>query len=99
MAVGLPVDALTPYAHVLDLERSIAFYAHLGFSVRNEYRVGERIDWAFLTTPSKEANEAAGRLMLGRFDEALDPSRQGVLFYCWSTDVAQLRDELVAADI
>jgi catechol 2,3-dioxygenase-like lactoylglutathione lyase family enzyme len=96
---GVPVDALTPYAHVVDLERSIAFYAQLGFSVRNEFRDGDRLSWAFRTTRSPEPNEASGRLMLGLAEQPGDPHRQGVLFYCWSPDVAQLRDELLAADI
>ena len=99
MVAGVPVDALTPYAHVVDLERSIAFYALVGFSVRNEARDGDRLSWAFLTTPSPEPNEASGRLMLGRAEELGDPERQGVLFYCWSADVAQLRDDLLAADV
>ena len=99
MVAGVPVDALTPYAHVVDLERSIAFYALVGFSVRNEARDGDRLSWAFLTTPSPEPNEARGRLMLGRAEEPGDPERQGALFYCWSADVAQLRDDLLAADV
>jgi catechol 2,3-dioxygenase-like lactoylglutathione lyase family enzyme len=99
MVAGVPVDALTPYAHVVDLERSIAFYAQVGFSVRNEFRDGDRLSWAFLTTPSPEPNEASGRLMLGLAEEPGDPERQGVLFYCWSADVAQLRDDLLAADV
>jgi hypothetical protein len=28
-----------------------------------------------------------------------DPAQQGVLFYCWAPDVAQLRDDLLAAGI
>ena len=35
------VDALTTYAHVTDLGRSITFYEQLGFSVRNEFRDGD----------------------------------------------------------
>jgi catechol 2,3-dioxygenase-like lactoylglutathione lyase family enzyme len=99
MVVGVPVDALTPYAHVVDVERSIAFYSRLGFSVRNEFRAGDRLSWAFLTTPSPEPNEASGRLMLGLDEEPGDPDQQGVLFYCWSSDVAQLREELLTAGV
>jgi catechol 2,3-dioxygenase-like lactoylglutathione lyase family enzyme len=99
MVAGMPVDALTPYAHVVDLERSIAFYSRLGFSVRNEFRDGHRRSWTFLTTPSPEPNAPTGRLMLGLAEEPGDPGQQGVLFYCWSPDVAQLRDELLSAGV
>jgi len=95
----VPVDALTAYAHVVDLARSIAFYERLGFSVRNEFRDGDVLSWALLTTPSPEPNDADGRLMLGLADEPPDPGQQGVLFYCWSSDVVELRQELLAADI
>jgi catechol 2,3-dioxygenase-like lactoylglutathione lyase family enzyme len=99
MVAGVSVDALTPYAHVIDVERSIAFYARFGFRVRNEFRKGDRLSWAFLTTPAPQPNEASGRLMLGLAEAPVDPDRQGVLFYCWSSDVAQLRDDLLTADV
>jgi catechol 2,3-dioxygenase-like lactoylglutathione lyase family enzyme len=95
----VPIDALTTYAHVTDLGRSIAFYEQVGFSVRNELRDGDVLRWAFLTTPSPEPNDAAGRLMLGLADAPVDPRQQGVLFYCWSPDVAQLRHDLLAAGV
>ena len=37
--------------------------------------------------------------MLGLADEPVDPRQQGVRFHCWSSDVAQLRDELLRAGI
>jgi catechol 2,3-dioxygenase-like lactoylglutathione lyase family enzyme len=99
IAVAVPVDAVTAYAHVTELARSVAFYERLGFRVRNEFRDDGVLSWAFLATPSPDPNDADGRLMLGLADEPVDPRQQGVLFYCWTSDVAQLREELLAVDI
>jgi ketosteroid isomerase-like protein/catechol 2,3-dioxygenase-like lactoylglutathione lyase family enzyme len=72
-----PVNALVPFVHVADVERSIAFYGLLGFAVDATFGPSGRLGWASLA--SGEA-----RLMLARADEPIDPAGQGVLFYLYA---------------
>ena len=92
----MPVDALTAYAHVADVRRSVEFYGRLGLELRNTHEVDGRLVWAFVTSPADEPNSAGARLMLALADAPVDPVSQAVLFYCWSPDVRALRDELAA---
>lgn len=82
-----------PFVHVADLNRSIAFYEVLGFTVTDTYcrRDGE-LDWAALESGSAQ-------LMLARADAPIDPHRQAVLFYLYSEHLPELRKRLVAAGI
>jgi hypothetical protein len=60
---AMPIDALTPYAHVVDLERSIDVYRLLGLEVANAHEVEGRLVRAFLTNPAADPNHASARLM------------------------------------
>jgi catechol 2,3-dioxygenase-like lactoylglutathione lyase family enzyme len=97
----MPVEALTPYIHVLELQRSLDFYRRLGLEVANLHEEGGRPVWAFVTSPADDPNHARARLMIGLGDEtragAADP--ESILFYCWSPDVQRLHDELGAAGL
>ena len=90
----MSVDALIPYAHVADVQRSIDFYELLGLGVVNTHTDGGRLVWAFVMDP----NEGA-RLMLALAGPPVDPAQQAVLFYCWSPDVVALRTGLAAAGV
>lgn len=82
------VTHLTTFAHVLDLDRSIAFYGRLGFTVVGDWEhEGERV-WAQLQ--SQEA-----RLMISLASEPIDEDAQAVLFYCYTDDVSRLRNHLL----
>jgi hypothetical protein len=70
------IHALTPYAHVADLDRSIAFYELLGLSVRNTHHADGRLVWAFLTGAADDPNASRARLMLALADEPVDPGRR-----------------------
>lgn len=84
------ITSLIPYAHVADVERSLAFYALLGLSVRSSHATPEgRTVWA-----RAEAGEA--RLMLALANGEIDADRQAVLFYMHCADVAGLRRRLLA---
>ena len=83
------LTALWPYAHVADVQRSIDFYARFGLEVRDTHEHQGKLVWAFVTS-----GESAG-LMLALADAPVDPHVQAVLFYCWTPDVAALREELV----
>ena len=95
----MPIDALTAYAHVADVQRSIDFYERLGLGVRNTHEVDGRLVWAFLTSPSDDPNLARARLMVALASGPIVASDQAVLFYCWSPDVRRLHDELADAGI
>lgn len=87
--MGTDVTQLVPMAHVPDVERSICFYALLGFAVRNRLRHGGQTRWAWL-----DSGNAA--LMLTAADAPVDPTQQAILFYLYSHDVAGLRAHLLA---
>ncbi len=90
----MPIEGLTAYAHVADVQRSIDFYRRLGLEPRNSHEEDGVLVWAFVASPAADPNRAGARLMLARSDAPVDPSRQAVLFYCWSPDVDALHAEL-----
>ena len=97
----MPIDALTPYVHVADLQRSIDFYRRLGLDVANVHEDDGEPAWVFMASPDTDRNHARARLMLGLRDGPgtvpVDP--QTILFYCWSSDVQQLHAELTTAGL
>jgi catechol 2,3-dioxygenase-like lactoylglutathione lyase family enzyme len=86
------VSRLVPFVHVEDVERSIAFYHQLGFTVASVYKYKGRPVWA--TLRSEEAE-----LMVSTDGDSIDPASQGVLFYLYSGDLAALCDQLLADGI
>jgi catechol 2,3-dioxygenase-like lactoylglutathione lyase family enzyme len=89
------LTGLWPYAHVADVQRSVDFYARLGLQVHSAHEAGDRLVWAFLRSPA----EGGAGLMLALADGPVDPDLQAVLFYCWASDIAALRDELGVGEI
>ncbi len=83
--------SLVAFAHVASVERSIRFYADLGFTMRNQLvpEGGSAPSWAWLQSERAE-------LMLGLADAPVDAARQAVLFYLYFDDIRQTRDALVA---
>ena len=88
------ITALTAMAHVADVQRSVAFYAHLGFEVQGSFAPpGEDVpSWVSLS-----AGDA--QLMLTRADAPVIADHQGVLFYLYCADVAGVRQHLVDAGL
>ena len=86
--------SLIPMAHVADVARSIAFYAQLGFNVRNTFTPDEVAApvWAML-----EAD--AVRLMVVLADGPVDASVQAILFYLYFEDIAAVHAELAATGL
>ncbi|NDD64399.1 MAG: hypothetical protein EBZ36_10525 [Acidobacteria bacterium] len=82
--------SLVAFAHVADVERSIRFYADLGFTVENSVAPsGESAPvWAWLE--SGQAN-----LMIGLASEPVDASQQAVLFYLYFENIEETRASLV----
>ena len=91
----IPSDAvsdLVPFAHVTDVDRSVAFYERLGFELQHEAVSDGRRMWAFL-----ERGDA--RLMIAEADGAFDPEAQGIIFYLYTRDLDTLRARLVDAGV
>jgi hypothetical protein len=84
-----PVSGLVPFLHVADVERSIAFYRHLGFEPEDTYAPEGRPVWAALRSE-------AARLMVAAADAPIQPHDQAVLFYLYARDLRALREHLVA---
>jgi predicted enzyme related to lactoylglutathione lyase len=87
------IRSLVPLASVSDVERSIRFYARLGFEVRNTF-TPEGAD-----APSWASLESAGAtLMLARAEAPLAPNPP-VLFYLYCQDVESARREIREAGV
>ena len=82
--------SLVAFAHVANVERSIKFYADLGFKAANTVvPTGHSAPvWAWLE--SETAN-----LMVGLADGPFDSSQQAVLFYLYVENIKQTRAALV----
>ena len=82
--------SIVAFAHVASVERSIGFYADLGFRPSNTVvPPGQSAPvWAWLE--SEKAN-----LMVGLADGPFDASQQAVLFYLYFDDIKQTRAALV----
>lgn len=89
---GHRVSRLVPFAHVDDVDRSVAFYHHLGFTATSVYRYRGDAVWAALQSEAAE-------LMVTRDGDPIDPAGQGVLFYLYSPDLTALRAQLLAGGV
>jgi hypothetical protein len=47
----VPIDALTAYAHVADVGRSVDFYRHLGLEVQSSYEREGMLVWSLVSGP------------------------------------------------
>jgi hypothetical protein len=86
------VSRLVPFVHVDDVDRSVAFYHHLGFTATSVYRYRGDAVWAALQSEAAE-------LMITRDGDPVDPAGQGVLFYLYSPDLTALRAQLLASGV
>jgi len=83
---------LTPFVHVEDVARSIAFYHHLGLTLASVYKYRGTPVWASLVSGQAE-------LMVSTDGDPIDPAGQGILFYLYSDDLRALREQLLTAGI
>ncbi len=86
------VTNLITFAHVADVEQSLAFYALLGFTPSSVMRHANRTFWA-------SAASGRGEIMFAQADGDPVPEAQAVLFYMYSEDVAALRAHLLSAGL
>jgi len=89
----MKTQGLVPMASVADVERSIAFYEHLGFHVGNTFASeGEtKPSWAWL-----QSGEA--RLMLAAANGPV-AGKHSVLFYIYTEYVLAARTSLIEAGL
>ncbi len=82
--------SLVAFAHVSSVQRSIAFYADLGFKVADTVIPNGQTApvWAWLE--SEKAN-----LMVGLADAPVDASQQAILFYLYFDDIKQAHAALL----
>jgi hypothetical protein len=85
------VNRLVPFVNVAEVERSVAFYHHLGFITKSVYEYRGLLAWAALESEDAE-------IMFQRSDP-VEPDGQGVLFYLYSHDLVALRAQLVAVGV
>src|SRR5215217_7527235 len=80
---------LVPMTFVADVERSIAFYRHLGFEVGNTFAADDapKLTWAWLQSGDAQ-------LMLAAASEPVVAEQQRVLFYVYTDDVPAARASL-----
>src|SRR5215217_3460698 len=92
-AKKMKTRSLVPMVSVADVERSIAFYRHLGFEVGNTFAAdGEtKPSWAWLQSGDAQ-------LMLSATNEPI-ANKPTVLFYVYTEDVAAARTSLIAAGL
>lgn len=78
----IQTSSLVAFVHVADVQRSIDFYADLGFKVSNRVvPEGQSAPiWAWLE--SEKAN-----LMVGLASGPIDASQQAILFYLYYDDI------------
>jgi hypothetical protein len=81
---------LVPLISVADVERSIAFYQHLGFEVGNTFvpEGATKPAWAWLQSRNAQ-------LMLSAALKPIVAEQQSVLFYLYTDDVSAARVSLV----
>jgi catechol 2,3-dioxygenase-like lactoylglutathione lyase family enzyme len=92
-AATCAVNNVITYAHVADVDASLAFYALLGFEPQNVLKDhGGHAFWA-------RARSGKGEIMLARASGPIDAEQQAVLFYMYSNDVASLRKHLLAGGV
>lgn len=85
----MKTQSLVPMVSVADVDRSIAFYSHLGFEVGNMFASeGEtKPSWAWLQSDDAQ-------LMLSAANEP-SGDQHTVLFYVYTEDVAAARASLI----
>jgi hypothetical protein len=86
------VNRLIPFVHVEDVDRSIAFYYHLGFIVESVYKYKGQPVWAALSSEGAQ-------LMVTTDGDSIDPAGQGVLFYLYSSNLTALRGQMLGDGI
>ena len=95
----IALTGLVPMIHVADVERSVEFYKLLGFEVGNSVPPVGLKHWAWLYCPEVGNWRNGANLMVARSSRPINPDAQDVLFYLYVSNLAALRDELIAKGV
>lgn len=92
--MAMQTRQLVPLLSVADIERSIAFYQHLGFEVANTFvpEGATKPAWAWF-----QSHDA--QLMLSAAAKPIVAEQQSVLFYLYTDDVPAARAALIEAGL
>ena len=82
--------SLVAFAHVADVERSIAFYSDLGFIVENSVVPEGQISPVWARLESEKAS-----LMVGLASVPIESAKQAVLFYLYYDNIRETHAALV----
>ena len=98
------VSYSVPMFHVMDIEKSIAFYELLGFGAKNVMRNDKgKAFWAYLQCyggdGEEQARTEAAAIMLAQADGPFDAEQQAVLHYFYTNDLPGLRERVLAAGV
>jgi catechol 2,3-dioxygenase-like lactoylglutathione lyase family enzyme len=94
-----PVSGLVPMVHVVDPERSVAFYRLLGFEVGNRVPPTGPIGWAWLYQPNAPNWKHGANLMVTCSERAIKAEAQDVVFYLYAADLEATRNRLLAEGV
>lgn len=83
---------VTPLLHVADVERSLRFYALLGFETVDVDRPGGTIGWARIHCQG-------GAIMFVRAEAPTKPLHDRFLLYLYTPDLSALHSQLVEAGV
>ena len=81
----------TPLLHVADVARSIGYYELLGFTTVDTDRQ-KPLGWARIECQG-------GAIMFLRAEKRIDPGSQTVLFYMYTPQLAELREQLLSSGV
>jgi len=82
----------TPIYHVAEIEKSLEFYARLGFTT--VFVQGKPAGYARM-----ECSGGAIAFLLAEKEHPINPTAQGVLLYMYTPDLAGLHEQLVASGV
>lgn len=90
---ALAPRALVPFAHVVDVSRSVAFYTKFGFTLGGSLKSAEgALEWAVV-------EHGGAQIMFARTSAPVVAEQQAVLLYVYYDDVAAARDALMDAGV
>lgn len=92
-----PVAAVVAMIPVVDVEKSAAFYGHLGFRIGNRQPKDGPMHWAWLYQPNAPDWRSGANLMLTRAHLPVDRKQPQPLFYLYVENIESLRVQLLEA--
>lgn len=94
------IHRLVPFVYVTDINATLAFYALLGFAVREILRDADGgPNWAWAETRPGGTRGVVAQLMFSRTWRPIVPGRQDIFFYMYTLDLSALRRRLLSEGV